>query len=110
MAVFDGVAAGPVGFCGRNRGVESSGEGTLSKPELGIDAYGSFPVVAHHRFHSTVNSPRLQLLAVALEVVETTNPVAIGFGNPHRMSDMGSDGLRGAVGLQGSLGDRLDVV
>ena len=97
--MFDGVATGSVGSCGRNRGVESSCEGTLSETELGIDAYGSSPVVAHHRFHSTVNSPRLQLLAVALEVVETTNPVAFGFGDSHRVSDLGGDDLGGAVGL-----------
>ncbi len=66
--------------------------------------------MAHYRFHATVNSPRIQLLAVALKVVEATNQVAVGFGEAHRVSDMGSDGLGGTVGLQGLLGYRLDVV
>jgi hypothetical protein len=62
------------------------------------------------RGNRAVYSSRAELLAVALDVIQTANTVAISFGYPHRVGNLGGYLAAGPVNRQGLLGGLFYLV
>ena len=108
--MLDGHPADPVDAGSLDSGRESGGEGSLGEAEPAVDANGTRAVHGHDRVGEPVDPPRPELSAVALEVVEAADPVAVGLGDPDGPSDVYGDVGPGAVADKGPAGRLLYLV
>ena len=95
--------------CG-DRNVESSSEGDLGEPVLGVDAHGACFVVVYLGLDIAKHPAGPKLGAVAVDVVQTTDPIVVGLGDSNGVGDLCGRVVGGSMTGERLGGDGLDLV